>query len=123
MTFSYRTLCGVFAALLSCAAFAQTPAPDAAASAPTKAEVHAEKKWAKAENRALAKKVQHAIYQAKGMSDTEIAVFADASTGKVVLTGMIMQEEQDQHATTIASGVPGVKSVTSKLTLYEEGGK
>jgi hyperosmotically inducible periplasmic protein len=128
MTFSYRIICGVFAALLSCGAFAQTSAPDAATSggdapATTKAQIRAETKAERASNRALSKSVQHAIYQAKGMSDAQISVFATARDGKVILTGLITDEKQEQRATTIASGVPGVKSVSSKLSLYEEGGQ
>jgi hyperosmotically inducible periplasmic protein len=127
MKFGLRIACGVCAVLLSCSVFAQTPAPDANAQGAeatpmTKAQMRADRKAHRVANHALAKKVQQAIYKSKGLEDAEIAVFATASTGAVILTGMIMDPKQEEVATNAAQQVEGVSSVTSKLTLYEEGG-
>jgi hyperosmotically inducible periplasmic protein len=126
MKFSFRSTCGLCAVLVTSMALAQAPAPDAAsqgaeAPATTKAQIQAERKVERKANRALSKRVQLAIYQSKGLSDAEISVFATARTGKVTLTGMITDEDQERRAISIASGVPGVTSVTSRLTLNEEG--
>jgi osmotically-inducible protein OsmY len=67
--------------------------------------------------------VQQAIYKSKSLGEAEISALATASTGKVILTGMIMDPKQEQVATNAAQGVQGVTSVTSKLTLYEQGGQ
>lgn len=128
MNFNYRTMCGALVVLFASAAIAQTPASEVAsqgAAAPpaTKAQRHAEKKATKVANRALSKKVQRALNQTKGLNNTEITVFATASTGQVVLAGTIADEQQEQIATHVAQGVPGVKSVSSRLTLHEEGGQ
>jgi hyperosmotically inducible periplasmic protein len=115
MTFRSQALVGIIAVLLSSAALAQTPA-----SAPlTKEQLRAQMKADKPANHALAKKVQQAIYGTKGLSDTDITVFAMARTGKVILAGLIMDESQDQLAQDTASKVAGVQSVVSKLTVYE----
>lgn len=97
---------------------AQEPA-DTNASVATKQQIRAEMKADKAANRELARKVQGAIYKTKDLSGAEIAVFAKAKTGKVILAGMIVDESQDQVAQDAASKVAGVRSVTSKLTVYE----
>lgn len=117
MKFSCKALAGAFAVLLSSAALAQTTVPSA--NSPTKEQIRAEMRADKAANRALAKKVKQAIYHTKGLYDTNIAVFAKARTGEVILAGLIVDEPQDQIAQSVASKVQGVQSVTSKLTVYE----
>lgn len=114
--------------LHSFAALAQIPAEDAGSffadqPATTNQQIRAERKKERIANNALAKKVKQAIYKSKGLSDTEIVVFSTARTGEVILAGVIMEPSQEQKATSVASEVPGVSSVTSKLTLYEEGGQ
>jgi hyperosmotically inducible periplasmic protein len=121
MKLSYKVMCGVTAVLLSSAVFAQDASAPSAGEPMTKAQIRAERKAERPENKALSKRVQQAIYKTKGLEDAEIAVFATAKTGNVILAGMIIDPAQEQMATDAASKVPGVKSVTSKLTMYEEG--
>jgi hyperosmotically inducible protein len=128
MNLRYKTACGIIAALLSSVAFAQTPSTDpstqSADAVPTaKAQAHAAKKAERAANRLLSRKVQQAINKTNGMADSDVVVFASARTGKVTLAGFINDESQDRIATDAASKVPGVQSVTSKLSLREEGGQ
>ncbi|BEU27482.1 BON domain-containing protein [Paraburkholderia sp. 22B1P] len=99
-------------------AFAQTPAIGTSGAA-AKTQIRAEMKAEKTANRALAKKVQEALFKTKGLSDSDIAVFAKAKTGKVILAGMIVESDQEQIAEEAAAKVSGVQSVTSKLTVYE----
>jgi osmotically-inducible protein OsmY len=73
-------------------------------------------------NRAFARRVQQAIYKTKGLADADIVVFAKANTGQVTLAGFIETEDQDRLAQAAAAKVQGVTSVTSKLTLQEQGG-
>ncbi|WP_322029007.1 BON domain-containing protein [Paraburkholderia sp. J76] len=117
MTLRNKALTGVFAVLLSSSALAQTAASAPAAS--TKDQVRAQMKADKAANKAFSKTVWQAVYKTKGLEDTDIAVFSEARTGKVILAGMIMDASQEQIAQDAAAKVPGVQSVTSKLTVYE----
>jgi hyperosmotically inducible periplasmic protein len=119
MTLRYKALAGALAVLLSSAAFAQNASAPAGDNAtPTKAQMRAEMRADRAANHALAKKVHEALYKVKDLNDTDIAVFANTRTGKVILAGTIIDESQDQIAQDAASKVPGVQSVSSKLTLY-----
>ncbi|WP_321867211.1 BON domain-containing protein [Paraburkholderia tropica] len=118
MTLRSTLLAAAAAALLSSAAFAQTAA-NADAPALTKEQIRAQMKADHAANVALAKKVRQAIYSTKALNDTDIAVFAKARTGKVVLAGTILDESQDQIAQDTASKVAGVQTVASKLMTYE----
>lgn len=117
MNLRNKALTGVFAVLLSSSVLAQTAAPAPAAS--TKEQVRAQMKADKAANKAFSKTVWQAVYKTKGLEDTDIAVFSEARTGKVILAGMIMDASQEQIAQDAAAKVPGVQSVTSKLTVYE----
>ncbi|WP_321787809.1 BON domain-containing protein [Paraburkholderia sp. J94] len=119
MTLRSKALTAAFAVLLSSTALAQTAAPAADAPALTKEQVRAEMKADRAANKALAKKVREAIYATKALNDTDIAVFAKARTGKVVLAGTILDQSQDQIAQDTASKVAGVQTVASKLMTYE----
>jgi hyperosmotically inducible periplasmic protein len=115
MTLRYKVLTGALAVLLSTAALAQNATP---ADAPTKAQLRAEMRADRAANHALAKQVRDALYKTKDLNDTDIAVFANKRTGKIILAGTIFDESQDQIAQDAASKVPGVQSVASKLSLY-----
>ncbi|HTR05435.1 MAG TPA: BON domain-containing protein [Paraburkholderia sp.] len=127
MKIRYKVACCVLAASLSTLALAQTPAPtDSAQSADgapmTTAQIHAERKAERVENKALSKRVQQAIYKTKGLEDAEIAVFATARTGQVILAGMIIDEDQGKLASDVAAKVPGVTSVSNRLSLVTRGG-
>jgi hyperosmotically inducible periplasmic protein len=110
------------AALLSTVAYAQAPASSADADAAAPAQAPLTKKAVRQANRAFAKRVQQAIYKTKGLQDSDIVVFAKANTGQVTLAGFIETEDQDRIAQAAAAKVQGVTSVTSKLTLQEQGG-
>ncbi|MEX3527306.1 MAG: BON domain-containing protein [Burkholderia sp.] len=93
---------------------APTPTPT-----PTRQQIRAEMKAEKAANHALAKKVRQAFDKSTDLNDTEIVVFSQARSGKVILAGMLMDPSQDQVAQDIAAKVPGVQSVDSKRSVYE----
>ncbi len=118
MTLRYKVLTGALAVLLSTAALAQSATPAADTAAPTKAQLRAQMRADRAANHALAKQVHDALYKNKDLNDTDIAVFANKRTGKIILAGTILDESQDQVAQDTASKVPGVESVATKLTLY-----
>ncbi|WP_322093549.1 BON domain-containing protein [Paraburkholderia bannensis] len=118
MTLRYKVLTGALAVLLSTAALAQSATPAADTAAPTKAQLRAQMRADRAANHALAKQVHDALYKNKDLNDTDIAVFANKRTGKIILAGTILDESQDQVAQDTASKVSGVESVATKLTLY-----
>jgi hyperosmotically inducible periplasmic protein len=113
-------------ALLSTVACAQTQATnsmsqDSATNAAASGQVPSTKKSEHAANRAFAKRVKQALYKTKGLEDSDIAVFSNAKTGQITLARFVRSEDQDRIATAAAGKVQGVTSVTSKLTLQEEG--
>lgn len=116
---------GIAAALVALP-YAQSFAADSdAASATPDASskpTGATKKSIRAANRAFSRTVQKSILKTKGLENTSIAVFGDAKTGHVTLSGEILSEDQDSIAVDAAKKVQGVTSVTSKLSLHEEGG-
>ena len=109
-------------ALLSTVAYAQTPAASSDADATAPAQAPSTKKATRQANRALARRVKQALYKTTGLEDTDIVVFAKANSGQITLAGFIESEDQDHIAQAAASKVQGVTSVTSKLTLQEQGG-
>lgn len=126
MTFGYKVPGGLAALLMSLAVYAQNAASDVgtqppANSASTSDQGRADRKAIRAANRKFEKAVHSAIFKTKGLGDADIAVFGNASTGKVVLAGFITDESQDHVAVDAASKAPGVTSVTSRLTLREAG--
>lgn len=79
------------------------------------------KKAERAANRAFAKRIRQSLYKIRELDDADIVVFAKAKTGQVTLAGFVITEDQDRIATAAVGKVQGVTSVTSKLTLQEEG--
>ncbi|MCC8395955.1 BON domain-containing protein [Paraburkholderia sp. MMS20-SJTR3] len=119
MTLRNNLLKGALAVLLSSAALVQAATATAGdAAAPTKEQLRAQMHADRAANHALAKKVRETLFKTKGLNDTDIAVFANTRTGKVILAGTIFDESQEQIAQDAASKVPGVQSVATQLTLY-----
>lgn len=112
-------------ALLSSVSYAQTSASDSTSqdSATNAAadQMPSTKKAEHAANRNFARRVRQTLNKTKGLEDSDIVVFAMAKTGQVTLAGFIQTEDQDHIATAAAGKVQGVTSVTSKLTLQEEG--
>ncbi|QGZ59523.1 BON domain-containing protein [Paraburkholderia acidiphila] len=117
MTLRSKALTAALAVLLSSAALAQTTTTGDTP-ALTKQQIRAQMHADRAANHALAKKVREALYKNHDLNDTDIAVFANTRTGKVILAGTILDESQDQVAQDVASKVAGVQSVETKLTLY-----
>nr|WP_321574651.1 BON domain-containing protein [Paraburkholderia franconis] len=89
---------------------------------PSRKQAITTKKSIRAANRAFSRTVQKAIFRTKGLEAASIAVFGDAKTGHVTLAGQIDSEEQDGLAVDAAQKVQGVTSVSSKLTVREQGG-
>jgi len=121
-----KLLFGCIALLCSSMIFAQTPvnaSSDAAqATAANVAPQGGDKKAMRAANRQFSKTVQRAIYKdQRNSEDIDIVVFGNAKTGKVKLAGFITELSEEQEAIKAARQVPGVTSVTSGLTLREEG--
>ncbi|WP_175922961.1 BON domain-containing protein [Burkholderia latens] len=94
------------------AAVTSTPAPAAGTS----------KKAVRAANRTFSRTIQKALSRTQGLEGMPIAVFGNAATGRVTLSGQIESEDQDRLAVEAARKVRGVTSVNSRLTLREVGG-
>ncbi len=72
-------------------------------------------KETRAVNRALRRKVYAAIVAHKEINAGDISVAAKG--GAVTLNGTVVDASQIDKVTAIVQGVPGVSSVTSKLTV------
>jgi len=118
---------------LAAAAFAYTPAfaadavaaasgSSVSASSVSPSNPAPSKKSVRAANRTFSKTVQKALFRTKGLEDATIAVFGNAKTGHVTLAGQIESDDQEGLAVDAAKKVQGVTSVSSKLTLREQGG-
>jgi osmotically-inducible protein OsmY len=118
---------GSLAALLAAAscmpAFA-AESSDAASGATVAAAkpTGATKKSVRVANRAFSRTVQKALLKTKGLDQASIAAFGNAKTGQVTLAGQIASQDQESVAVDAAKQVHGVTSVSSKLTLREQGG-
>jgi osmotically-inducible protein OsmY len=115
------------AAVVAAFSYAQAFAAESANAAPaataaTSPQAGTTKKSIRAANRAFSRKVQKVLVKTKGLDDTSIAVFGTAATGHVTLAGQIASQDQDGLAVDAAKKVEGVTSVSSKLTVREEGG-
>ncbi|MGF6774201.1 hyperosmotically inducible protein [Paraburkholderia sp. GAS199] len=88
-------------------------APDAAAAAPSP-------KTVKKTDRKLGLDVRKALSKAQGFDVSN--VFVRARGGAVVITGSVPDGAQIPQAEEVAKGVPGVKSVSNKLTIGTQGG-
>ncbi|MEX3633550.1 BON domain-containing protein [Paraburkholderia sp. BR14320] len=87
---------------------AQAPAATAAAPATTTQST-------RAADRKLGRDVRRALARAQGFNVSN--VFVRARGGAVTLTGSVPESGMIQQAADVAKGVPGVTSVTNKLTL------
>ncbi|WP_246217384.1 BON domain-containing protein [Paraburkholderia panacisoli] len=117
---TYKAALWAIAGCLSTVVLAQGPTsgPAAQSGATTTGQASqpgGSKKTDRAANRAFAKKVHQALNKTKGLAGTDIAVFANAQTGEVILSGFIDTPDQEQIATDAASKVQGVTSVSSKI--------
>ncbi|MEI5995678.1 BON domain-containing protein [Paraburkholderia bengalensis] len=70
-------------------------------------------------DKTLARDVRKALSKAPNFSVSN--VFVRARGGVVTLSGSVPDGNQIQQATEVATGVPGVKSVSNHLTIYTKG--
>lgn len=106
---------GALIVIASINAWSQTSESAATSMAPA-AEGSA--KAARQANRALSKKVLHALSKG-GVETSRMNIIAKG--GAVTLAGAVTESSQVDKATEIAKTVPGVTSVKNALTLKEEG--
>ena len=69
----------------------------------------------KVANRALAKKIRHALARTKGLDPTHI--YVKVVSGVVTLSGSASTQDQIELAVKAAHGVDGVTSVNNDLTV------
>jgi hyperosmotically inducible periplasmic protein len=77
-------------------------------------------KSTRATDRKLGRDVRRALSRTQGFNVSN--VFVRARGGAVTLTGTVPEGPQIQQAADVARGVPGVTSVTNRLTLGVQGG-
>ncbi|PYE16668.1 BON domain-containing protein [Paraburkholderia silvatlantica] len=113
------TVVGLAIAMLAAAsmsAWAQ-PQSDAGASAGVQAASGAAAPTGRQTDRTLRRKVYSAIGKDKSINAGNISV--RAKSGAVTLTGTVSDPAQVGKVEEIAKGVPGVTSVTNKLTVQK----
>jgi hyperosmotically inducible protein len=109
------SVCGVLVALTSVCAWSQTGATSAASNGTSMAASGAlTATAARQANRALRRKVYAAVVKHKEIDAGNISVIA--KDGAVTLDGKVVDATQIDKVTEIAKGVPGVVSVTNRLT-------
>jgi hyperosmotically inducible protein len=121
MKSTQKLLCGSIVLLMSMGAYAQGTSTEASGSMGMSAKHKLHWLHKSPADKQLAKSVHQALNHTKGLMDSEIAVFADAESGKVTLSGDVASADQDKLAQDAAQKVAGVKEVVSKLTIHEEG--
>lgn len=77
------------------------------------------KKEIRAQNRALEKKVRHALTATKKLDSSDIRIIV--KSGKVSLEGDVPDQSQIQLAGDAATKVAGVSSVSNNISVREEG--
>jgi osmotically-inducible protein OsmY len=102
------------AVCVATASSAYAQASDAMAPAATAAPATNSKSMHQAD-RKLGRDVRHALARAQGFNVSN--VFVRARGGAVTLTGSVPQSGMIQQAEDVAKGVPGVTSVSNKVTL------
>ncbi|GAB2889433.1 BON domain-containing protein [Paraburkholderia jirisanensis] len=110
---------GALIVLASINAFAQASATDAASDLSSQQSAKQQYKAVKKADRLQARKVRAALAKAKGISAANILV--RSRDGNVTLEGSVPEQPQVDNATTVAQGVPGVKSVKNALTIRPVG--
>ncbi|CAG9204687.1 conserved exported hypothetical protein [Paraburkholderia tropica] len=73
----------------------------------------------KAADRALANDVRHALRAARKQGLKASFIRVRAHDGDVTLTGVVADAKQIDFAVSIAQGVSGVRSVTTKITVRD----
>jgi osmotically-inducible protein OsmY len=101
-------------------AYAQSSDAAATSSADSAAQAKAQKSATKKTDRKLGYDVRRALSKAQGFDVSN--VYVRARSGAVTLTGTVPEGGQIAQAEEVAKGVPGVKSVSNKITLGVQGG-
>jgi osmotically-inducible protein OsmY len=99
-------------------AYAQTS--DAMAASGAMAAPATNAKSTRASDRKLGRDVRRALSRTQGFNVSN--VFVRARGGAVTLTGSVPEGPMIQQAADVARGVPGVTSVSNKITLGVQGG-
>lgn len=120
VTSTFAAVIAAFSSMPAFAADAVSATPDATTA--TNSAASPPKKAVRAANRAFSKTVQKALDKNRDLSNSTIAAFGNAQTGRVTLAGQIASQDQDGLAVATAKKVAGVTSVSSNLTLRTEGG-
>jgi hyperosmotically inducible periplasmic protein len=100
----------VIALSFALGAYAQASSTDEMASAPATSTPSS-----KAANRALVKKVRHALSRTKGLDPTHI--YVKAVNGNITLTGNCISQQEIDLAGQTAQNVAGVASVRNLLSV------
>ena len=104
-----------FAAVLLAPGFALAQPASASPASRNDAIASSSAAGARVENRALARLVKRTLRRSSALTTTNITVRANG--GVVTLLGTVPTSEQVTQAENIAAAVPGVTSVTNRLTV------
>jgi hyperosmotically inducible protein len=115
---AFQMAVGVLIVSASITALSQPSAPaSATATASSASSGSAAPVTGRKANRALRRQVYSAIVKQKDISAGNISVIA--KDGAVTLNGTVTDASQVDRVAEIAKGVPGVTSVTNKLTVQK----
>jgi hyperosmotically inducible protein len=115
---AFQMAVGVLIVSASITAWSQPSAPaSATATASSASSGSAAPVTGRKANRALRRQVYSAIVKQKDISAGNISVIA--KDGAVTLNGTVTDASQVDRVAEIAKGVPGVTSVTNKLTVQK----
>jgi osmotically-inducible protein OsmY len=110
---------GVVASLVfASSAYAQSQSSAPAAAMDSAASAKASQKTTRKADRKLGSDVRRALSKNKDI--TVANIFVRARSGAITLTGSVPDNAQIDRATEIAKTVPGVTSVTNKLSLQAQ---
>ena len=98
--------------------YAQSQASTPTATMDSAASAKANQKSTRKADRKLSSDVRRALSKTKEITVTNI--FVRARGGAITLTGSVPDNAQIDRATQVANGVPGVTSVTNKLSLQAQ---
>ncbi|MFM0172100.1 BON domain-containing protein [Paraburkholderia sediminicola] len=79
----------------------------------------ADRKLVKKSDRALERQVRRALSKAQGINPSN--VYVRARSGAVTLSGTVRNSDQIARVEQIAANVPGVASVSNRLSLFSHG--
>ncbi|WP_158940170.1 BON domain-containing protein [Burkholderia sp. S171] len=113
-----QALCGVVSFALVSSVCAQSQSSTPTASADSAASAKASQTSTRKADRKLSSDVRRALGKSKEITATNI--FVRARSGAVTLMGSVPENSQIDRAAQVANSVPGVTSVTNKLSLQAQ---